>query len=320
MKTMSRFTLILIVLLITATVQAEPRILKGGSGVVDGNYYEMMNDIKSYCDESLTDAIIENMISSGSVETIIGLGNKVFTFGMLQEDVLQYFAKRDPKKVNRNRLKIISGLHLESAHLLIPKGYKPKGAEKSGWAKAWSVITFASEEAPKGISLQLLKNQTLGSWGGSMVSAKALSFFLELNMNVVEIPEGKRTDPGIPLLLVGGQPYAPVEAILATGKYNLVPIDFSQLSTRAPFYIKDEINYRIGGKITSIPTFAVRAFLVGKSFRKKARNQPMIELSTCMANSLADLADDDETNPNWATVYELEEDGEQTNWSYFEFN
>lgn len=40
-------------------------------------------------------------------------------------------------------------------------------------------------------------------------------------------------------------------------------------------------------------------------------------LGQCIIDNLADLDDDPNTNPNWGTAYELEEDGAQTNWNYF---
>jgi hypothetical protein len=203
---------------------------------------------------------------------------------------------------------------MEPAHLLIPKGYKPKNASSSLWSDFQNLLVG---DKPAAISLDLLKGQVVGSWGGSIVSSKALSYFLGLNLNVQEVPEANRNDPQVPLLLVGGHPYQPVEKLLSTGKYLLIPIDYSKLETQAPFYMESSGSYMIDGKVTSVPTFGVRALLVGKSFRKEVRNSSSITLAKCIVKNLADLADDSETNANWGSVYELEEDGGQTNWSYF---
>ena len=44
----------------------------------------------------------------------------------------------------------------------------------------------------------------------------------------------------------------------------------------------------------------------------------MNSLATCISESLIDLADDPETDPNWQSVFELEDEGVASNWSYFE--
>lgn len=301
--------------ILTPTITlADATLLKVGTGGPTGNYYAMGKDISAYCQDVIADATIEALQSDGSTDNLLGMAQKKFSAGIVQEDVLQYYAKKDPQRVNRNRMKIISGLHLETAHLLIPKDYKPDTGKKGMFSDLWT--KFKSEEK-KPISLDLLRDQTVGSWGGSIISAKALSYFMELNLNVVEIPKDKRKDANMPIFLVGGQPYKPVEAYLATNRFVLVAIDFDQLQAKAPFYQKMGANYKVGGKIVSIPSFGVRALLLGKSFRKESRNTNMQMLGQCIIDNLADLADDPNTNPNWGTVYELEEDGAQTNWNYF---
>ncbi len=288
--------------------------IKIGTGSEKGNYYGMVNDIKMYCQDAVAPKVLNPNITNGSVENLLGMSSKKFSMGVAQEDVLQYFAKTQPRKVNRNNQKIITGLHMEPAHLLIPVGYQPKEGKKS-WSDRFSSLIGGEETKP--ISMDLLKGQTVGSWGGSIVSTKALSYFLGLNLNVVDIAEDQRKDPQIPLLLVGGHPYKPVSDLLETGKYHLVPIDYSKLESLAQFYMEANVSYMVNGKVTAVPTFGVRALLVGKSFRKEARNIQSVSLAKCIDENLADLADDPDTNPNWGSVYELEEAGGQTNWSYF---
>jgi hypothetical protein len=304
----------------TALAQGGKPIMSG-SGGPNGNYFGMMNDINSehYC-KAATARPIEVVNTDGSVENLLGMGSKKFTMGPVQEDVLQFFAKKDPKRVNKNRLKILMGLHTETVHLLIPKSFQPSQAQKDlGWGSTFSDWFGGANKntAPPKIEVGMLKNQIVGSWGGSMVSAKALSYFMDLNLDVKELKEKDRVNPSMPLLLVGGQPYKVVEDYLATGKYHLVGLDFAQIQNRAPFYMETTANYRINGRLASIPTVGVRALLIGKSFRKEERNQDMLMLSKCISDNLADLADDADTNANWGSVYELEESGEQTNWSYF---
>ena len=134
----------------------------------------------------------------------------------------------NPTKVNHNSIGVVSNLHVESFHLLIPKNWSPTATKKkSMWS--WG----GDDEVPVEISLNLLANQTVGSWGGSLESFRALSAFFEWNANVVEIKKEQRGNPQIPVLLVGGQPYKAVQDLLDTGKYHLVSINYNELAIKA---------------------------------------------------------------------------------------
>lgn len=295
---------------------ASAKSIKVGTGGESGNYFAMTKDIDAYCAEDLTDRTLEIYNTAGSVENLLGMQNKTYSVGLVQEDVLQYYAKRSPSKVNTNRMKVVTGLHKEAVHLLIPKGYKPKSAEKSG---SWRDFFNKDKDVAPKIELSMLKNQIIGSWGGSMISAEALSYFFDLNLNVLEVPQAKRNpnNTAAPLLLVGGHPYKVVEEYLATNKWHLVALDYDAISKTAGFYTRESVNYSINGKVIGTPTIGVQALMVGKSFRKKSRNAPMSELATCIHANIADLADDPDTSPLWSSVYDLIEDEGQVSWEYF---
>ncbi len=226
--------------------------------------------------------------------------------------------RKDPRKINVNRMKIISELHIETIHLLIPNGYQPKKQNMEGLFSKFKTMFLTNNNKPIKISLQMLKDQEIASWGGSSVSAKALSYFFGLNWKIKEIPEQKRDSiNNMPILLVGGQPYEPVKKYLATGKYKLVGLNYSEISAKAPFYISTEASYHIDGKSISAPSIGIQALIIGKAFRKESRNKAMTNLAQCINDNLPDLADDPDTNPNWNSVYDLNEEGQQINWSYF---
>lgn len=303
---------------------AMARDINVGTGGPTGNYYSMGNDIKYYCEGELSpDARsggpvgLNIMNSGGSVDNLVGMGNKEYSVGIVQQDVLQYMAKRDGNRVNQNRIKVITGMHAETIHLLIPKGYEPKSDDGLLGGLLSKFDDILGSGGDKGIDVNLLKDQRVGSWGGSMVSAKALSLFLNLNLDVVEVPEEQRATVRMPLVLVGGQPYQPVQDYLSTGDWHLVGLDYQLIQNKAPFYLEATANYQVDGRLQDIPTVGVRALMVGKSFRNPNLNQHMSELATCITQNLADLADDPQTNPNWGSVYEFENSGQQVNWQYF---
>ncbi|SEG14103.1 TAXI family TRAP transporter solute-binding subunit [Marinobacterium lutimaris] len=288
--------------------------LNMGTGGTSGNYYAMGQDIKNYCAGEIG-ADLNVMETGGSVTNLLGMTNKDYSIAMVQEDVLHYNAKRSPQRVNRNRLKVITGLHEESVHLLVPKGYEPESGDKN----MWSMLFGSDSEQPSKFQLSMLKNQSVGSWGGSIVSAEALGYFFGLNLNVVETSKNVN-DTSKPIVLVGGAPYGPVTEYLDSGKWTLASLDYNAISQTAAFYSNQTVNYQIDGKVRSIPTVGIRALLLGKSFRKESRNEPMINLATCIYANVADLADDPDTNPNWASVYDYIEAEGQSDWSYFPLN
>lgn len=284
-----------------------------GTGGETGNYYGMMKDVNDYCGEFISkDLTLDVQTSGGSSDNLNGILNKRYAIGVVQTDVLYYFSRKMPNQVSESTIKAIAGLHDEPLHVLIPRGYQPQSD------KGFFGSIFGDDE-PVAMSIDALSNQTVGSWGGSIVSAKALSAYMSLNMNVIEVQQGS-IPANTPVILVGGTPYKPVESLLATGNWRLVSLDYDEIKSRAPYYHKASLNYSVNGKLQTVPSISVQAILVGKSFRKASRNTPMTELATCITGSIADLADDYSTNPNWGSVYDFVDGGGQTSWSMFDID
>lgn len=307
--------------LLLAAAMANPvsaASLKMGTGTDSGTYKWLGNDIHTLCmtddilgDTVVTDHTLEIIGTEGAIANLNGMSTKQFNTGIVQEDILKLYSKFiSPKKVNEKKLKVITPLHLEPINLLIPKGYKPKGAKKSFFSNLFS------KDEPKPLDINLLKNQQVGAWGGSMVSAQAMSRFLNLNMSVKEIPEGSTGN--IPLIVVAGFPSSIVQNYLDSGKYHLVSIDYDKVKTQADFYVEHKLSYTVNGKVVNVDTIATRALLIGKASRKPSRNLAQQELATCIADNLVDLADDDETNPNWEEVFEFVDDENTVDWDYFD--
>lgn len=304
MKTKTLLAAIGLTLASMATTVVYAATVNFGTGGPTGNYFGMANDIDRFCGNFPSGSNLNIHNTGGSITNIDGMISKKYNMIWVQEDVLQFYAKNNARKVNEKRQRVVMGGQPETLHLIVPKGYKPAGS--GGLFSAFSEIF----EDDKPISLDTLQGQTLGGWGGSLVSANALSHFSGLGMNIVEIPEGQRAAPRVPVLIVGGQPYAAVQTLLDTGKYTMLPVQSSTLEQRAPFYSQIKANYVVNGKLISIPTFSVRALLLAKYSRKAERNEDMLYLDQCLTENLADLADDPDTNPNWETVYEMNDDDE----------
>lgn len=313
--------------------EQRPVTVKMGSGGTGGTYYPMMKDVVDFCSYDseaewptvAQNVTLENTESEGGVFNLLGMGNKTLTAGLVPEDVLRFYAKRTPDKVNMRSIKAVMGMHIETGHLLIPKGYRPTqpegtGANKSAWDKMWDAVSKkkTKKESPTSISVDLLKNQQIAAWGGSVVSARALSVFLGLKAQVKSIDFEAAKTSNIPVLAVGGQPYPPVQELLDTGRFTLVAIDYSKLQSSAPFYVQIDANYIVDGNPVSVPTFGVRAVLLAKNFRRASSNKPMIDLASCMSDVLIDLADDPGTNANWTSVYDMHQKEIMIDWDYFD--
>lgn len=304
---------LLFTLMLLAAFAANATEFKIGTGSTTGNYYDMMGDVVEYCSDEMGDHTLSVMESGGSDDNISGMMNKRFALGVVQTDVLYYFKRKMPNKVNENSFGVLAGLHNEYVHILIPKGYKP---ESSGWG-SW--IPWGDDENQR-LDLNLLQNQKVAAWGGSVLSAKALSSYMNLNLNVIDVPPSARAKLNMPVVIVGGQDYQPVKDLLDTKRFDIVALDYAAIAQSASYYQQAAVTYKVNGKMKSVPTVSVQALLVGKSFRKKSRNQPMSDLATCINEYSADLADDYETNPNWVTVYDFIEQGGQTAWRMFPLN
>lgn len=295
-----------------AAMTAQASTVRMGTGSETGTYFAMGNDIDSFCGTEMSEADLSILNSGGSVSNIDGMNTKQFSAGIVQEDVLRLYSKfLMPKKVNEKRINIITPLHVEPLNLLIPVDYKPKGKKKNFFASLWG-----SDDAPVKLDVNLLKNQQVAAWGGSMVSAQALSRYLGLDYAVVEISKGDPAD--IPILVVEGFPSSVVQSYLNSGKYRLVSLDYDKVKERADFYVPHKLSYTVNGKVVNVDTIGTRALLVGKASRKKSRNLSMEELATCIDASLIDLADDPDTNSNWSEVFEFVDDENVVDWKYFD--
>ena len=313
--------LLLAALLAVTTLFAAPTITIGTGGI-NGNYYPMGNDIATIFDKSNSDIEkhckypinIEIVEGKGSVHNLKQITTKKINAGVVQMDVLMYQKRLHPGKINDKKLKIIAGLHKESLHLLMPLNFRPTEPKSSGWSSVFSSFTA---DNPVKMELSSLTNQTIESKGGSVISAKAISSFNNLNAKVVNT-EGKWSGKN-PILLVGGQPYKEVQDLLSTGKYTLIALNYSNIKAAAPFYLETTLSYSMGGHTIEVPSVGVQALLVGKQARSNRKNLKMSQLSTCLADQdiLGEMSDRDDTNSNWDSVYDLNQNDINIDWDTF---
>lgn len=296
-----------------------------GTGSETGNYYAIAQDIAAYCgtENVLGHSMrgnkpyrMEVVTSGGSLDNMEGMYAKKYYGGIVQEDVLAYMAKRSPTKFNPNVMKAVFAAHQEVVHVLIPRGYEPESSG-GGWLSA--VTNVFSGEEPVTMDINLLKNQKVTAWGGSVVSAKAISAFLDLNFDVLSAENAEDAmAKNIPVISVGGIPYKPVQNILDSGNYHLVGLNAQVFAQQAPFYQPVSASYVVDGSLTDVQTIGVRAIVMAKSSRRSGGNDGMVRLSECIEDSVIDLADDPESSPVWQSIATFVASGTLPHWPMFD--
>jgi hypothetical protein len=310
-----------------ASANAQQVNLDFGTGSETGNYFAIANDVAAYCGQDTEvmgtsrrgnkPYVMNPVTSGGSVDNAKGIFQKDYHGGIVQEDVLHYLAKQDGNSYSANTMKAVFYLHQEVMHVLLPRGYKPKTEESGGFFS--KVTSLWEEEQPVTFDINLLKNQEVVAWGGSVVSAQAISLFNDLNFTVRSVSNAEEAmATGLPIISVGGIPYKPVQSILDSNDYLLVGLNAQAVAAAASFYTPVSVSYVVKGALTDVQTVGVRAILMARNSRVKTGNNNMIALGNCIEESLLEMADDPESSPVWGNIVTLNQAGGLPSWPLFD--
>lgn len=304
----------------STSAMALSKTIPFGTGGPNGNYYSMSQDIvnEEVCG-GITKKPIEIESTGGAADNVDGAMKNKYKLFWTSMDVASYVRAKS-KKFNDKKFKVVARMHDEQLHVIFPKNWQPKKEEQGMFAKLsnFSKNMFSDNgKQPVAIDINMLRGQDIGSWGGGIIAAEAVNHFFGLGANIHAVPSAHRTNPPIPVIVVGGAPYKPVEQILAGGKHILVSLDAKTMKNKAPFYEDASVTYKINGKMTIVPTVAVPAVIMGKASKRKSRNADMIKLATCIEGNKEFLSEEG-ANPNWGDVYDKRED--EVDWNSFELD
>jgi len=291
--------IVLIAMLSFTFAFAQKGVLKIGSGGKSGNYFQVANDIINYCGNEIKNKYgysLANISTSGSVDNIERIKNKKLSLAFVQSDVLEYFNKRDTLQTLENSTFKLINLYPEYLHILIPKGWQPKKTN-SGWFS--NLKNLFSDNSNKTISIYSLKNQVVYAKGGAIVSAQALSYFLNLNLHIVNADNGKVNGP---FIFVTGSGDKRIQKMLASGKWWLLSFNPVDLTNRVSFYKPAKLTYIINGKSTSVNTVSIMSVVIARKYNSKKRIAAINEIKQCIHNNIDDLLDDDDTSPKWQLI------------------
>ena len=275
--------IILVLFLLTFVFAKKPIII--GSGEKGGNYYKVAQDIVDFCAKEVKNKFgydLINLSTKGSVDNLKGLLEKRYSIGFVQQDVYEFFKKRDQLNViEMNTLKFMY-LYPEYLTILIPKDWHPKAT--SFLDKLSSIFN-----SNKPVSIMSLKNQTVYAKGGALISAQALSYFLGLNLKVLDADTHKVNGP---FIFVTGAGDSRIEKMLSSGKWFLLSFNGNELANRVSFYKPAVVTYIVNGKSITANTVSIMSVAYARKYRGKKKRKALNFLKECIKNNIDDLIDD----------------------------
>jgi len=267
-----------------------------GSGGKNGNYYAVAQDIVNFCAEevkSKTGYDVLNQSTKGSVDNLNGLLKKKYSIGFVQSDVYEYFKKRDQLGLIEVNTKPFMNLYPEYLHILIPRGWEPQS--NGGFFSKFSSL-FSSK---KPISINSLRNQTVYAKGGAIVSAQALSYFMGLNLNVVNA-DSVKTIRG-PFIFVTGSGDSRIQKMLNSGKWFLLNFNGNELANRTSIYKPATLTYLVRGKTVTVNTVSILSKAYERKYRGKSKRMALKTLKECIKSNIDDLIDDGNSD-KWSII------------------
>jgi hypothetical protein len=261
-----------------------------GSGGEKGNYYQVAEDIVDFCKEDIKKKFnydLINQATKGSIENLEGILHKRFSIGFIQQDVMEYFKKRDQLNTIENTTIKLMYLYPEYLTILIPKGWHPVNTENSFFAKFKALFNGNKNQT---ISIMSLKNQVVYAKGGAIVSAQALSYFMGLNLKIKNAEKVKEVNG--PFIFVTGSGDERIRKMLESGKWFLLSFNGNELANRVSFYKPADVTYIVNGKTLTAHTVSIMSIAYARKYRSKKRRAAIKEVKECVRSNIDDLIDD----------------------------
>lgn len=265
---------------------------KISSGVKDGTYYTMVNQIIAMCG---TDGSIVNVEQkNGSPGTIGDMVNNQAAGGFVQFDVLWDRSRHQ----NLTDIKTLLPMHRETVHLLVlTKPLMMGGYMGTSYGAKEIVLRDSSN----------LQNLNVGSQGGSAATARVINQASTVKFNLVEgfgTPQDliNALDAGKvqAALLVGGAPMKLI-AELPKGKYRLLPFDAKTIEELKGIY-NPELAYYQNLQNEGVKSLSVDALFVVRNYESTKMSTMLNKLRDCIKSNYVDLKEGDNSHPAWATV------------------
>ena len=289
MKKVIPFVILSSVLLCcSATAQGTVSKLTVVTGSSSGTYSQLFGQMGRVCTN--TSFLLEKK-TGGSLDNINALINNEASLGFVQLDILLAKQKLD-KDPNVDKLKVLLPLHSEEIHIIASNATAKDGGQLFNKTKA--IKTYAD-----------LSGKRVGSFGGSVITAKVMSMYTKVNYAVQNFPDANSAIAALQsnkvdaVIAVGGYPLPWVAALNST--LRLLPLDSTSTSRLSGFYQGAKIQYTNLG-INSVNTVSVPSVLVTRDFKTADKKQLLLKYASCVKSKLTYLQETEGYHPKWNSV------------------
>lgn len=287
--------LLLSLCLLTALPAFSAETLRIATGKESGTYSSFFKSIQLVCESD--DLKLVEVGSTGSDANIDAMINKEADGAFLQSDTLQFTAMNDPR-ASESQIRVLLPMYPEEVHVIALRTL----------TKTTGGITFLGKTYNGTVtvlnSLADLENVTVGAWGGSYTTARAISYLGSVKYSPVPFDDDKKAlaalDAGqiAAIIAVGGQPLGFAKGLSA--KYKLLTID-AALADKVKAYQKAMLSYR-NLQATGVQTVAARSVLAVKNYASPTRRAALSALKQCIMQHEADFKETTGHHPKWADV------------------
>lgn len=287
----SALTLLTAALTLTLTpLAAAQGVLNVATGAAGGTYATMFKNMGEVCTNA---SFLRELHSTGSIENLDDLLSNKASLAFVQLDVLKARAQidHDPRTA---QIRVLASLHHEELHLIALHQARTGGVLGIG-SKLTGPLTFAD-----------LKGQTIGSWGGSVITARVLAAQSGVPYNVTSFNDrdaalsALRNHQVSAVLAVVGQPASWMNA-LDPATYALLPIPAATVHPN--FYTPANLVYSNFG--SSVPTLSVQSVLATRDFKTPEKKAQLLKYRDCLARHLTGLQEQEGMHPKWQDVTSL---------------
>ena len=289
MLTSVKVLTVLSLLSATSTVSAQG-VLNVATGAEGGTYATMFRNMGQVCENA---SFLRQLHTTGSIENLDNLLGNQASLAFVQLDVLKARAQidHDPRTA---QIRTLVALHREELHLIALHQKRTGGVLGLG-----STLTGP-------LRYQDLKGQSVGAWGGSVITARVLSAQSGVPFNTavfkdrVAALDALRSGQVSAVLAVVGQPASWVSA-LYPAVYALLPLAAS--TPHPEFYAPANLVYSTFGG--AVPTLSVKSILATRDFKTPDKKAQLLKYRGCLVRQLTALQEQEGMHPKWQEVRNL---------------
>lgn len=277
-----------------STFAFSQNVLNVATGTTTGTYSAMFKDLGKVCS---TTSYLSEVGSEGSLDNLDKLLNNQVSLAFTQLDVLKA-RKQIDGDVRVDEVKALIPLYSEEIHIF---------TKVNSGIVNFSQLANSSKVVSSGFlgrsKATVVTTHKVGSWGGSVVTAKVLSAMTRVDYQIVVFPTREAAFASLmsvggvdAVLAVVGQPSTWVKTLT---KVALVTFDVADKV--APLYTKARLSYP-NININAVPTVAIQSLLVTRNFKTADKKAKLLSYQKCAYSKLTALTDTEGYHPKWTQV------------------